>query len=412
MPRPNAAIPDFLPPLHLYRHLLRECSYLPPAFSPTITSLIRTRFRNHRRNHSMKKKHRAKASNALRTLRAANCGDRPSMEKLIYHGFGRMGFRRRSLVTDFVRPEGPNDSDALEALIDGNATKSSAGKTDSAAAEVSKAFDEQEGSPNDTDATSKVASENVEEQRPAGRWNNKPVHIRNDFYEKWDLDKVTRLLSSQRDLQKNSNLSWLKRKIKGLNPSGAIPKTNLWGKPLAENVVRAKEAHFWRRAISKMMVPLSNGEWELLGQLSKGAQEQGEWKVPTRRPAASPLQAPEQNTLSNWKWEAYASLPASRVERRPKKSSFVRPEGKDEEPYQAQLKKREISSRWFRRAYQRAWQFTPKMDQDPRTLKHTFTWGTIKKTTVCASNRQLSIFDGVDSHGRMIKPKTESPSTS
>ncbi|KAL2682993.1 hypothetical protein Neosp_007455 [[Neocosmospora] mangrovei] len=391
MPRPNAAIPDFLPPLHLYRHLLRECSYLPPAFSPIITSTIQTRFRNHRRNHSMKKKHRAKASNALRTLRAANCGDRPSMEKLIYHGFGRMGFRRRSLVADFVRPEGPNDSDALEALINGNATKGSAGKTDSTAAELSKALDE--------------------EIRPAGRWNNKPIHIRNDFYQKWDLDKVTRLLSSQRDLQKNSTLSWLKRKIKGLKPSGAIPKTNLWGKPLAVNVMRAKEAHFWRRAINKMMVPLGNGEWELLEQLSQGAQEQGEWKVPTRRPAASPIQTVEQNTISNWNWEAYASLPASRVERRPKKSSFVRPEGKDEEPYQAQHKKREISSRWYRRAYQRTWQFTPKMEQDPRTLKPNFTWGTIKKTTVCASNRQLCIFDGVDKQGRLIEPKTETPTS-
>ncbi|KAI8717467.1 Complex1-LYR-dom domain-containing protein [Fusarium sp. LHS14.1] len=387
MPRPNAAIPDFLPPLHLYRHLLRECSYLPPAFSPTITSIIQTRFRNHRRNHSMKKKHRAKASNALRTLRAANCGDRPSMEKLMYHGFGRMGFRRRSLVADFVRPEGPNDSDALEALINGNTTKGSAGKTDSTAAELSKALDD--------------------EIRPAGRWNNKPVHIRNDFYEKWDLDKVTRLLSSQRDLQKNSTLSWLKRKIKGLKPSGAIPKTNLWGKPLAVNVIRAKEATFWRRAVNKMMVPLGNGEWELLEQLSQGAQEKGEWKVPTRRPAASPVQTVEQNTMSNWNWEAYASLPASRVERRPKKSSFVRPEGKDEEPYQAQHKKREISSRWYRRAYQRTWQFTPKMEQDPRTLKPNFTWGTIKKTTVCASNRQLCIFDGVDKQGWLIKPKTE-----
>ncbi|KAJ4312325.1 hypothetical protein N0V84_009986 [Fusarium piperis] len=409
MPRPNAAIPDFLPPLHLYRHLLRECSYLPPVFSPTITSIIRTRFRNHRRNHSMKKKHRAKASNALRTLRAANSGDKPSMEKLIYHGFGRMGFRRRSLVSDFVRPEGPSDSDALEALIDGGATQSSPGKTDSA---VSKASHGQDGSSSDTNAQSQAPDENAEEKRPPGRWNNKPVHIRNDFHEKWDIDKVTELLSSQRELQKSSNISWLKRKIKGLKPSGAVPTYNLWQMPLALNVIRAKEAHFWRRAISKMMVPLSNGEWELLGQLSQGAQEQGEWKIPTRRPAASPVQVVEQNTLSNWNWEAYASQPAARVERRPKKSSFVRSEGKDEEPYQAQQKKREISPRWYRRTYQRAWQFTPKMDQDPRSLKHNFTWGTFKKTTVSASNTQLSVFDGVDSHGRKIKARTESPSTS
>ncbi|RSL48945.1 hypothetical protein CEP53_009347 [Fusarium sp. AF-6] len=405
MPRPNAAIPDFLPPLHLYRHLLRECSYLPPVFSPTITSIIRTRFRNHRRNDSVTKKRRAKASNALRTLRAANSGDKPSMEKLVYHGFGRMGFRRRKLVTDFVRPEGPNDSDALEALIDGT--------TDTAAAKVSKALHGQKGSPNDTDATaSKAANEKVEEKRPAGRWNNKPVHIRNDFYEKWDLDKVTSLLESQRELQKNSNLSWLKRKIKGLKPSGAVPHTNLWGSPPALNVVRAKEAHFWRRAINKMMAPLSNGEWDLLEQLSKGAQEQGEWKIPTRRPAASPIQAPEQNTISNWNWEAYASRPAARVERRPKKSSFVRPEGKDEEPYQAQHKKREISPRWYRRTYQRAWQFTPKVEHDPRTLKHKFTWGTFKKPTVCASDAQLSIFDDVDTRGHKIKVNTESSSDS
>ncbi|KAM0430426.1 hypothetical protein ACHAPT_005772 [Fusarium lateritium] len=407
MPRPNAAIPDFLPPLHLYRHLLRECSYLPPVFSPTITSIIRTRFRNHRRNYSMKKKHRAKASNVLRTLRAANSGDKPSMEKLIYHGFGRMGFRRRSLVTDFVRAQGPSDSDALEALINGDVLDISPEKTGSAVAEASEAVPGPDSFSNDPNpTTSEIPEENIEAKSPGGRRNNKPIHIRNNFYEKWDLDKIAGLLSSQRDLQKNSNISWLKRKLKTLKPDGSIPKTNLWGKPLAENVVRAKKAKFWRGTINKMMIPLSNGEWELLGQLSQGAQEQGEWKIPTRRPAASPTQALEQKTLSSWNWEAFASQPVSRIERRPKKSSFVRPEGKDEEPYQAQHKTRDISPRWFRRTYQRAWQHTPKMEQDPRSLKNTFTWGSIKKSTVRATDGQLSIFDGVDRQGRKIKSPT------
>ena len=123
MPRPVTAIPGFLPPLYLYRHLLRECSYLPPAWRETITSAIRGRFRRHRRKDPRAKAHRAGAFNALRSLRAANGGDKIVMERFIQRGLGRSGQRRRQLLDPFLRSQGPTDSDALDALLDGTSVK-------------------------------------------------------------------------------------------------------------------------------------------------------------------------------------------------------------------------------------------------------------------------------------------------
>ncbi|KAF4981276.1 hypothetical protein FZEAL_2902 [Fusarium zealandicum] len=401
MPRPHTTIPNFLPPLHLYRNLLRESSYLPPAFRSTITSVIRVRFRNHRRKDPLQRDHRSQANNALRTLRAANSGHHKCMEKLIQKGFARTGPRRRTLITEFVGAQGPSDSDALEAIIDGASPKA----TDDAAAEAPEPTSKRDDNVSLDDPLDQGASENEQQEYSVGRGKNVPKSTRNRFYEKWDIPKLKQLLKSQRELQRDTEVKWLKRDLKNLDDSAHVPKANIWGKPPAENLVRAKRAHYWRSAVSKMMVPLGNGEWDLLGRLSSGAQNLDEWKVPERRPAAKPKHGVEQGQpLSDWNWETYASKPIVDAERKNSSILAVRLGEKLKQPYEGQYEQREISARWFRRVYRQTWNITPKMDQDPQSLRHKFTWGSLKSPAVRPSDEQLAIFEGVNLAGRKPAP--------
>jgi len=117
MPRPHSSIPNWLLPRHLYRHILRETSYLPPAIRATITTEISSRFHRHRGNDPHSDKHRARAANVLRKLRAANSGNKKWMEELMMHAFARKGARRRNLMSEFLRPRPLTDSETLEAEI-------------------------------------------------------------------------------------------------------------------------------------------------------------------------------------------------------------------------------------------------------------------------------------------------------
>ncbi|KAM5354276.1 hypothetical protein ACJ41O_000926 [Fusarium nematophilum] len=411
MPRPHGSIPDFLPPLHLYRHLLRESSYLPPAWRSSITSAIRTRFHNHRRSDPLEKKRRAKANNVLRSLRAANSGDRAAMNGLIQKGFARYGPRRRNIITSFVRAQGPSDSDALEALIDEAAAKSSPSKARGLASEPPNATPKRNASSPDKPTGKSAGTESGEDAQATAattRRRSVPDLTRNDFYHKWDLPKLTQLLQSQRTRQ-DADLNWPSRKIKNLKLDNVIPKVNIWGKPLAKNVIQTKTASFWRRTAEKMVVPLHTGEWDLLGRLSEGAQETGEWKVPERRPAAKPVRPTDSGqSATGWKWETHASKTMAEVERKWATRVILRSEEKAKLPYESRRKQRDLTPRWYRRAYRRAWWITPKMDQDPHSLKYTVTWGPLNAGLVPASDAQLHIFEGVDRKGQKVKPPARS----
>ncbi|KAL7937337.1 hypothetical protein V8C35DRAFT_179022 [Trichoderma chlorosporum] len=370
MPAPAYPLPTSPSPIQLYRHLLRECSYLPPAFRAEIASTIQDRFHRHRKYDTRAKAHLARAHTALRTLRAANSGERTAMESLISKGFGRSGSRRRELMAQFVIPQGPTNSSALEKAL------GSAGRSSEATKDASSATHPTE------DGAAKV----------------KKV-----FYEKWDQEKLLRILHSQRQQQRDTKgtTSWPGTPVKTLDPDQSIPKETIWGKPPGENLKRTKRANWWRRNAEKIMPPLGRGEWEVLKQLSNGGQERGEWKIPDRRPLANSLAATdEMSAQTRWNWKDYATKPAAIVEK-PKSLKQQRRTGqKDSGPYSVKDRDRNLSARWFQRAYTRAWQLTPTMAQDPNTLKYSFTWGSIQSRLPPAAKHQLQIFEGVDEKGR------------
>ncbi|KAF5636815.1 hypothetical protein F52700_4944 [Fusarium sp. NRRL 52700] len=418
MPRPHSVIPTHLPPLHLYRHILREASYLPPAIRPEVTQRVRTRFRSHRKYDRLQNKRRATAANLLRRLRAANSGKQTVMEDLIMDAFGRTGARRRSLLSDFIQLEPPSNSDALEALIQGveadekppatvelKATRLQNVSSPPEPAETVIESQTSTNSPNDTNETS---GNGREPKAKAHLVRKGPKPLQPAFYAKWNTEKLQKLLRSQRDVQQSTKLSWPHRDIKSLRPDSKVPLQTIWGKPPPPNIYQAKRAKFWKRISDKMMPPLGKDEWDLLGRLSNGAQQEDQWKVPERRPVAKPLRGATTKSDA-WDWEGYASRPASQVERQSPLSVYALV-GRDTEkhPYQPRLNHQEHSPRWFRRAYQRVWQFTPKKDPNSKPDRLKFIWGALTTPAVPPTKAQLAVFKDVDSKGK----KSEAPSRS
>ncbi|KAM0486222.1 hypothetical protein ACHAPX_000926 [Trichoderma viride] len=373
MPAPSYPLPTSPSAAQLYRHLLRECSYLPPAFRTEIACVIQDRFHRHRKYDTRAKAHLTRAQTALRTLRAANSGEQSAMESLISQGFGRTGSRRRELMAKFVTPQGPRDTGALEEALD-------SADRDNKAAKVSA-----------------LPTELSEESE---------TKMKRKFFDKWDQKKLLRLLSSQRQQQRDTKgmASWRGSIVKTIDPDQFIPKETIWGKPPGENLRQTKRAHWWRRSAEKIMPPLGRGEWEMLKQLSTGGQERGEWKVPERRTPAIPLTtSSEAGEQASWSWEDYATKPAAIVEK-PKALKQQRRTGqKDSSPYGVKDRDRKLSTRWFQRAYTRAWQLTPTMSQDPNTLNYSFTWGSVQPKLPPAAKHQLEIFQGVDQKGRKVR---------
>lgn len=371
--------------LSIYRQLLRQCSYLPPAVRPAIQTSIQTRFHQHRKYDPRAQQHWKRARRTLGMLIAANNGNGSCMENLIAKAFGRAGIRRRQLMSEFVVPQGVNDSKALEALTSGEGGEAAGDK-----------------------------AETEKQKRPSG-------NPKNRFFLKWDQPKLLRLLSTQRQHRKRGGPigHLLGDSVKTLNPDIEVPEKNIWGDAPVDAVVNAKRARWWRRSADKMQPPLGKGEWELLGRLSHGAQESGEWQIPPRRPRAvgsgdgdgdggAALERLEGKESKATALMRYASSTAAAVERKHARQQAARSGEQDPGPYGHGNARqgRGLSPRWFRRAYQRAWLVTPKMEQDPRTLQYKFTFG--EGTGIReATPQQLSIFDGVDSKGQPLRKKTE-----
>ncbi|UNI20509.1 hypothetical protein JDV02_006589 [Purpureocillium takamizusanense] len=367
MPAPSYPIPPFLSPLHLYRHILREVSYLPPAFRATISSRIRNRFHRHRKYDPRAKAHLSRASNTLRTLRAANSGDPRAMGGLISKGFGRSGGRRRELMAQLVKPQGPSNSQELEALLDQPSTTHSSASTSAAEAPC-------------------------------------PKKPKNAFFLKWDQKKLLQLMQSQRKQHKDTRgtASWPSRTLKGSDPNTTVPTSTIWGKPPAESLIRTKKARWWKLNADKIMPPLGKGEWDLLERLSNGAQGEAEWAVPARRPTAKPVAGPE-SMAESFDWESWATQPAATVERRNSMWQRKRSGGSDNGPYAGREQTSYFPARWFRRAYNRTWQLTPTMSQDPKTLRYSFRWGSVQPKFPPPTAAQLEIFEGVDEQGHRVR---------
>ncbi len=256
--------------LHIYRHLLREASYLPLVARPYITERIKTQFRTHQRASATGGERVRKAYHGLRYLRAANTGSLSRLRKILLLAFGRTGRRRRELLSSFFQRESPADSAALETLI--------------------------EAGP----------------KSPAGTGTSKRDK---DWLDRWDVDKLTKYAKSQAT-QGLVNTPQAALVPKQTDPTRKIPAQNIWGDALAPKLARSKLRKGWKEIIKKVLPPVSLGEWELLRDLSAGKRPAHEWHMPARRVLAREISGgPADDTAGGgWEWAAYVKRPIRQVE--------------------------------------------------------------------------------------------------
>ncbi|KAK4156077.1 hypothetical protein C8A00DRAFT_41350 [Chaetomidium leptoderma] len=310
IPRPQT-------PLHLYRHLLREASYLPPLARLFVDNQIRDRFEKDRKDDEEEgTKHIRKARHELRVLRAANCGDLTRMRRVLLRAFGRVGRRRRELMTDLLHREVPTNTEELEQYA--------------AAASALAALD-----------------------RPL------------DWLDNWDVEKLRTFARSQ--VQAGLiNPPKAPITVNQTSPDKLIPSENAWGRPLAAKPARTKLRNLWKSVADKCMPPLPKEEWETLGEIAEGKMQE-QWLPPHRRPVARGMSGDVQGART-WDWQSYAIKPVAVVDRPANRRNKLlsgtvddnTPTG-DPQPIDCH----KYTARSWRRLLGNVWRLSPIMEQKP-----------------------------------------------
>lgn len=350
-------------PLHLYRHLLREASYLPPVCRERIEPRIRLLFRRNRREPEPTRRLRG-ALHGLRNLRAANVGDIDRMRRVLMLTFGRIGWRRHELLAELHRAEQPDNSAQLEAQL---------------------------------------------KETPAG--------TTRDWLDSWDKEALLTLAKSQagRNLRSSPRPHPV---LKKLDPRKAVPPINVWGKPFSEKPARAKEKKWWKQVENRILPPLPRSEWDLLKQLATG-QAGPQWAVPPRRAsaAAARLAAPsasEATGIEAWEWEKYATAPI-RVVERPNARRFRLPSQPGAPPPPGSpfdgpaIGFHNYTPRTWRRLYGEVWRLSSVVEKTPGrpASSWTITWGGTHWRPLAPSAADLEFFEGVDRNGALLAQPAE-----
>ncbi|KAL2267947.1 hypothetical protein VTJ83DRAFT_5224 [Remersonia thermophila] len=338
-------IPSPQTPLHLYRQLLREASYLPPIARPYIDKQIKTGFRKHQKHDAKDAQRMRQGKHDLRVLRAANLGDLVRMRRVLLRAFGRMGRRRRELMADLLKKPPPTNTEELAKLA-ANVSSISSGDRDA------------------------------------------------DWLDAWDTEKLRALAKSQMAAGL-INTPKPPITVSNIKPEQAVPAENSWGRPLHPKPARTKLKNAWKLVADKCMPPLPREEWQALGDIVEGVVK-GRWLPPPRRPLAQPL-AP-QEPMRRWDWEAYAVKPVAAVDRPANRRNKLltgavddnTPTG-DPEPINCHR----YTPRLWRRLLGGIWQLTPVMEPHPAGKGWSIAWGKPKFEPAKATKGALEFFSSL-----------------
>ncbi|KAI1503380.1 hypothetical protein F5X99DRAFT_417338 [Biscogniauxia marginata] len=350
-------IPHPSTPLHLYRHLLREASYLPPLCRPWITSRITSRFCDCRHKENPKR-YIQQAHHDLRYLRSANAGHLQRLLHLCHMATGRVGKRRRQLASAELKEHAVADTAALEEDIK---------------LEVASLL------------SSKVATDF------SGR---EP-----DWLSNWSTDKIYAIAASQVARQSGQ---WPHNMRRVIDPQKAIPTENCFGRPLTKKLARNKLKRHWVSILRQLLPPLPRGEWDRLAALARGEVGEEELKPPTRRPVAQSL--PDTPEPAQSSWIKYVTKPARAVERgnSRKMKSLTGEEDDDPRGHGRPIGTRRLGPRKLKRLYGRVWEACPIMEPNTRTGKWSVTWGNTEQRISRPSTRDFQFFEGVKEDGTRV----------
>lgn len=424
IPHPSTA-------LHLYRHLLREATYLPTLCRPWITERVRTRYRECEHDHGQRLKvHIKDAHGDLRYLRSANAGHIDRLRHLCFMSTGRVGKRKRLLAQQTFLREPAESSTAL-ALESSFLPVPSIRRpqSDWDARWNGTDTDDNRDIMNSPDAEAARAAErslmNGGIYYPTVKRHNRTPWGK-DWLDGWDLGKLKQMAVSQQNAQKSTSQFGLRSTW---DPDKVMKKVNCYGFPIAPRTERIRQRIGWKQNLKQLVPPLPGHEWDTLQQLSLGQGAAEDYILPPRRKIARKMSglwaailgskevdsitsrvgqttAPLPGTPSHQpSWFDVITRPMRDVQRgtsRKMKSLATLPgqaaQGAQEHPAGDVVRPigtRVITPRLMRRmVYKRVFEACPRADAVPEQPGHLkITWSRAPVKLSSASSRLLPFFD-------------------
>ncbi|KAL2173078.1 uncharacterized protein P884DRAFT_213085 [Thermothelomyces heterothallicus CBS 202.75] len=336
-------IPKPQTPLHLYRHLLRESSYLPPLVRQSADKLIKARFRKDKGDAERGPKHVRNGLHELRVLRAANSGDMARMRRVMLRAFGRIGRRRRELVSRLVQRDMPTNTKEL--------------------------------------------AEYVAEMAPHAE-----KYKTSDWLDDWDVEKLRTFALSQINASLN-NSPKMPITINQVTPEKKLPKENAWGRPLPIKLARTKLKNMWKSAADKIMPPLPVEEWKALQAIAEGT-AQG-WLPPPRRALAKSMSEASQ-AKRNWDWQSYAIKPVAVVDRPANRRNKLLTGAVDDNTPTGDPRPigcHNYTRRAWRRMFEYIWNLTATMKKQPDGKGWDIRWGKLDHQPASATAGMIEFFN-------------------
>ena len=314
------------PALSLYRALLRECSYLPdPNSRKFFHGHIVSRFRAYGphpgvrdpccRSQRPRTVHRQtqilrNARKGLNVLCRANHGHLPHLKKILAITYGRIGPRRYELLRQLKVPDSPTNAGVLEDVL---------------------------------------------------RFRAQPANQQ--------VPSPSRALLALMISQAKQPLSGYMRRLP-IRGGPVIPAKNTWGRPMPMKRVRNMKRKWYTAALSRVMPPLPEAEWETLRRMALG-------EARFRRPALRKGPSRRQNLGA----ETHSTG-----------QKLCRPH--------------HVHSRYMRRLWAEILQQCPLMRNDPsRPSGWDISWSNLKTEVKIGLDpilRDESCFDGVDENGKLL----------
>lgn len=346
-------------PRHLYRHLLREASYLPPICASYISTRIKRQFRKHQDARIHVKTRMATGLRKLRHLHAANSGDARQLYEVFLHAFGRKGRLRRHLISSLVYPDPPVSPDAPTSSLP------------------------------QKNAKLKAVYEKARSDTKLNR----------NFIDYWDFGKLHTYLQSQiAHTQVVPVGIWPGDRPSKASPLGKIPEKNIWDHPLPLREMRARLKQWWRQNIQKVQPPLGAGEWETLRDLATEPELGQLLRPPPRRPVAVPVREGGERPGETWNWRPYASLPTVQIEKERDRGFLESVDGSMYDPPRPTPEFRP-SNRKLRRSVRKIFEVSSYIKRDDSTGESKPVWGNLAPDLPAVAPEGSFFFEGLDATG-------------
>lgn len=369
-PNPQGPIWDTLHPRHLFRALLRQCTYLPDqAARRWLQEYVVLRFRKYcprppippelvarLENEADRKRLIKRALKGLRFLKRANDGHPVHLGKILAMTYGRVGKRRRQLVAQLTLESPP------------------------------------------------IESTTICDQGP--------------------------VLGNQLKALVTSQMNYPDKSLKGdkLSLKPRIPEINTWGRPMPVNRVRNLKTEWYAELLDIIMPPLPEEEWDRLrglasgriswdgpvsrrktastreGVISVGGHGEpgiGVGQIGTLRKSDDPI---ADNRLVGWQDDT--SSPETRVYDAISISVESFQHSKEEPRRRLNTNPHELTPRFMRRRWAEVFVLCPTMTWNSVQNNWTVKWGFMQTKDKCANLGPVvfkGLFEGVDDNGKCFR---------